>query len=94
MVMQNASTISESRPVLVRMKAMPCFMLSKIDSVDRAGMNPTRITYSETITAMNERPFSPKHHAALSLASATPASVGPITRARLNWMEFHAIAFG
>jgi hypothetical protein len=27
-------------------------------------------------------------------ASATPATIGPITRARLNWIEFSATAFG
>ncbi len=46
------------------------------------------------ITATNERPLSPKHQAAPSPVSARPPSIGPITRARLNWMEFSAMALG
>ena len=47
-----------------------------------------------TMTAKKERPFSPKHAAAPRVANAAPASTGPITRARLNWIEFSATAFG
>ena len=46
------------------------------------------------ITARNDRPFNPKHAAMPKAPSATPASSGPITRARLNWIELNAIAFG
>ena len=49
--------------------------------------------YSVTITAMKEMPLNAKHHAAPSVTSAIPPMVGPITRARLNWMEFREIAF-
>ena len=46
------------------------------------------------MTAKNERPLRPKHAAAPSVANATPARTGPMTRARLNWIEFRATAFG
>ena len=46
------------------------------------------------ITAMKDRLFKPKHQAAPTVVSAMPPSVGPITRARLNWMEFMAMALG
>ena len=49
---------------------------------------------SEMITAIKETPLSPKHHDAPNRVSATPPTVGPRTRATLNWMEFSAIAFG
>ena len=49
---------------------------------------------SATMTTRNERPFSPKHSAVPKAASAAPASSGPNTRARLNWIELSAIAFG
>ena len=48
---------------------------------------------SATMTTTNERPFSPKQ-AAVPKNSAAPASSGPNTRARLNWIELSAIAFG
>ena len=46
------------------------------------------------ITARNERPFSPKHATMPKAARAAPARSGPITRARLNWIELSAMAFG
>ena len=46
------------------------------------------------MTKMNDIPFSAKHHVAFSLVRAIPPSTGPITRARLNWMEFSAMALG
>ena len=49
--------------------------------------------YSVMITATKEIPLKAKHHAAPSLTSAIPPSAGPITRARLNWMELSEIAF-
>ena len=57
----------------------------------------TCVTCSETIatmTARNDSPFSVKQKTVPSVASATPASSGPMTRARLNWIEFSAMAFG
>jgi hypothetical protein len=42
---------------------------------------------------MNERPFTAKQTAAPHAASAMPAKIGPITRARLNCIEFIAMAF-
>ena len=49
---------------------------------------------SAAMTTMNERPFTAKHAAVPHAASVAPASSGPKTRARLNWIEFSAIAFG
>ena len=46
------------------------------------------------MTTRNETPFSAKHSAVPKAASVAPASSGPNTRARLNWIEFSAIAFG
>jgi hypothetical protein len=46
------------------------------------------------ITAMYERPFTKKQTAAPHASSAAPAKIGPITRARLNCIEFMATAFG
>jgi hypothetical protein len=42
----------------------------------------------------NEIPLSEKHQTIPNAASVTPASQGPTTRARLNWMELSATAFG
>ena len=52
------------------------------------------IESSATITTRNDRPFRPKHTAPPHAASVAPASSGPNTRARLNWIELSAIAFG
>ncbi len=49
---------------------------------------------SATMTARNEMPFKAKHTAMPNAVSAAPAISGPITRARLNWIELRAIAFG
>ncbi len=38
-------------------------------------------------------PFNRKHAAAPSAVNASPATTGPMMRARLNWIEFSAIAF-
>ena len=46
------------------------------------------------MTARNDSPFSPKHATIPKAVRAAPASSGPTTRARLNWMELSAIAFG
>jgi hypothetical protein len=42
---------------------------------------------------MNDTPLRLKHHAAPKFVSAIPPSAGPMTRAKLNWIEFSAIAF-
>ena len=39
-------------------------------------------------------PFRPKHATMPNAASEMPATMGPITRARLNWMELSATALG
>ena len=49
---------------------------------------------SATITTRNDRPFSPKQAAAPKAAIVVLESSGPNTRARLNWIELSAIAFG
>ena len=49
---------------------------------------------SATMTARNETPLSPKQIAMPNAVSAAPAMSGPTTRARLNWIELRAIAFG
>jgi hypothetical protein len=46
------------------------------------------------ITAMNEKPFSAKHAEGPHAVRARPPRTGPMTRARLNCIEFMAIAFG
>src|ERR1035437_2087963 len=93
-VIRNDSTMSGFMPSCTRMKAMPSFMLASTAPLDFAGMNPTLMTYKVTITATNEIPFNPKHQSAPSFASATPPSTGPMIRARLNWIEFSAMALG
>ena len=52
------------------------------------------IDSSATMTTRNDRPLRPKQAALPQAASVAPASSGPNTRARLNWIEFSAIAFG
>jgi hypothetical protein len=47
---------------------------------------------NEKITARKETPFNRKHAAAPNPAKANPAATGPMIRARLNWIEFNAIA--
>ena len=49
---------------------------------------------SDAMTARNDRPFTVKQKTLPYDASAAAASSGPITRARLNWTELRAIAFG
>ena len=68
-------------------------MLVSTDAPDFAAMGRTGNNSSEMITAMNETPLRLKHQAAPKFVSAIPPSAGPMTRARLNWMEFRAIAF-
>ncbi len=46
------------------------------------------------MTAPKEKPLMRKHHAAPSVAKTTPPMAGPMTRARLNCIEFIATAFG
>ena len=46
------------------------------------------------ITKRNDTPFRPKHATMPNAVSAAPATSGPITRARLNWIELSAIALG
>ena len=58
------------------------------------GMWRTRSERSAAITARNETPLSPKQIAIPNTVSAAPAMSGPTTRARLNWIELSAIAFG
>ena len=52
------------------------------------------IDSSAKMTTRNDSPFRPKQAALPQAASVAPASSGPNTRARLNWIEFSAIAFG
>ena len=58
------------------------------------GVCRTRIMRIAAITARNDSPFRPKHATMPKVASAPPAMSGPITRARLNWIELKAMAFG
>ena len=46
------------------------------------------------MTNRNEMPFMPKHITMPKVARATPATTGPMMRARLNWMELRAMALG
>ena len=63
-------------------------------SVAIGGTCTSRSARIAAITNRNEMPFSPKHATMPKVASATPATIGPITRARLNWIELSATAFG
>ncbi len=54
----------------------------------------TESDISATITTRNETPLRVKHPIVPSVAIVTPASSGPKTRARLNWIELSAMAFG
>src|ERR1022692_4148631 len=45
------------------------------------------------MTATNDRPLRPKHAVAPHRPKTTPPSAGPMTRARLNCIEFIATAF-
>src|SRR5262245_16426749 len=76
------------------MKPNPDFMLAMTDSPFGFGSNRTRIMYSEVITATKLTPFNPKHQVAPRVFRAMPPITGPIIRAKLNWIEFSAIAFG
>src|SRR6516164_7318723 len=44
--------------------------------------------------ARNDSAFKPKHHFSPNRARVNPPRAGPIVTARLNWIEFSAIAFG
>src|SRR5579864_3157831 len=46
------------------------------------------------ITTTNDNPLREKQEVMPNIASAPPASSGPTTRARLNWIELSAIALG
>src|SRR5262249_25343043 len=76
------------------MNPNPDFMLVITDSPFGLGSNRTRIMYSDIITAIKLIPFNPKHQVAPSVFRAMPPITGPIIRAKLNWIEFRAIAFG
>src|SRR5579875_907892 len=91
MVMQNAMMMRPAIAPWLRMKPNPSFMLERIERLTLPGWKSVRSSRSDTTTAMKDTPFSPKHHAAPNLASATPPRTGPMTRARLNWMEFKAM---
>src|SRR5215467_10339423 len=73
---------------------MPCTRLRNIDSLGTSGTDWAEIIESVIIGARNEIAFRPKHHFSPSLASVIPANAGPIVTARLNWIEFRAMAFG
>ena len=47
-----------------------------------------------TMTTKNDRPLMMKQAAVPRVASVTPARSGPMTLARLNWIEFRAMALG
>jgi hypothetical protein len=76
------------------MKRIPCFMLSRMDSVVFSGRKRAVNISSEITGATNERAFNAKHQASPSLASAGPASAGPKTTAVLNCMDCRAMALG
>src|SRR5215831_8887785 len=61
-------------------------------SLDFCGINFTWIEYKEAITARKDKPFDPKHHVAPSFVKANPPIMGPMILARLNCIEFMAIA--
>ncbi len=73
---------------------MPCFRLLKIESVVVSGRNRAEMIESEMTGARKESAFSPKHHFSPNFANARPASAGPMVTAKLNWIEFSAMAFG
>jgi len=58
-----------------------------------AGRRGIRTIASAAIAATYDTAFSPKHPASPIEATARPARLGPMTRDRLNWAEFSAIAF-
>src|SRR5271165_5776947 len=93
-VMQNASTMSASIEFCLRTNLMPSLRLVNIDSVVLSGRKRVVISKSETMGARKESAFNPKHHFSPNFAKAIPASAGPIVTARLNWIEFSAMAFG
>src|SRR5579863_8784784 len=76
------------------MNLMPWARLRNMVSVVGGGRKRAEIIESEMIGARNEIAFNPKHHVSPSLARVIPASAGPTVTARLNWMEFNAMALG
>src|SRR5215469_3335715 len=76
------------------MNFIPCTRLWNIDSLVASGTNCAEIIDSVMIGAKNEIAFRPKHHFSPNLASVIPPNAGPIVTARLNWIEFRAMAFG
>ncbi len=91
---QNARNMKERIASWWRTNASPPRSSSRTDRVVATGVDTTCSDISEAMTTRNDRPFSAKHAADPSAASATPASRGPMMRARLNWMEFSAMALG
>ena len=73
---------------------MPCFKLLSIESVVFCGKNRVVISDSVMIGATKDSAFSPKHHFSPRRARVIPPSAGPIVTARLNWIEFSAMALG
>src|SRR5215467_13107035 len=73
---------------------MPCRRLSNIDSLVASGTDCAEMIERVMIGAKNEIAFRPKHHFSPSRASVIPPNAGPTVTARLNWIEFKAIAFG
>ena len=78
----------------LRAYANPPFISCRIGLRSAGGMCFTDSDISATITTRNDSPFSPKQAAAPNAAIVVPARSGPNTRARLNWIELSAIAFG
>ena len=72
---------------------MPPRMLVKTDSPRLPPPRLGVIASRAKMTARNESPLMEKHQAGPSETSAQPPSIGPMTRAMLNWMEFMAMAF-
>src|ERR1700733_527745 len=91
-VVQNARTTKALIPSRHRMNRMPSAMLLRTGSWDLAGTNFTRIMKSVAITARYEMPLTVKHQVGPSRVYVKPPRVGPRMRAKLNWMEFMAIA--
>ena len=77
------------------MDIRPSFRLERIGRVlDFEEQTLPVIVNREAITATNESPIQEKApRRPERRVSASPTIIGPNTRARLNWIEFIAIAF-
>src|SRR6185369_8022662 len=90
-VLPKAKRINDSSDRLCRTKRRPALRSTRRFWWEADGRNVVLSALRETITAKNEIPLNKKQATGPNAEKATPATSGPMMRARLNWIELSAM---